>query len=279
MNMRTRLFTVMFVVWAPAGPFVFAQTLPPASVTQQPNYQPNWPCTGKERAFDPAYSRVAEATGGHLFLFDKSEVAGWSALMTGDAQHKATIVRAAGKIVSFVDIPFWIDSSVESLFVVASLQCMQTIYVYDPRRVGVDAKTEGVEDNWFHAGRVSTIPKPQPGSWVVRLLGTGAYGVAIEAKTSATLGSVEKKGDTLSISLGAGISNPLFRLINAAGEPVQPVALASDPDSPSRFSGSLPPLAVDVRLQGEWRNSTGETVLRTDPRLWEHADSTPALVK
>ena len=274
MTMRTSLFALLA-----AASGLFAQAPPPPNAPQQPNYQPNWPCTGKERAFHPAYSRVAEATGGHLFLFDKSEIAGWSALMTGDAKHKATIVRAAGKMDSYVDIPFWVDSSAESLFVVASLQCMQTIYVYDPQRVGVDAKTPGVEDNWFHAGRISTIPKPQPGSWVVRLLGTGAYGVAIEAQTSTTLGAVEKKGDALSISLGAGVTSPVFRLINAAGEPVQPLALTSNPDSVSRFSGSLPPLTMDVRLQGEWRNANGEVVWRTDPRLWEHTGSAAVPIK
>ena len=80
---------------------------------QQPGYQAGWPCTGKERAFDPTYSKIAEATGGHLFLFDKSEVAGASALATGDMQHKETIVRQSGKLESYVDIPIPVDASVD----------------------------------------------------------------------------------------------------------------------------------------------------------------------
>src|SRR5258708_37127898 len=174
---------------APAGPH--------PSPAQQPNYQPGWPCTGKERSFDPTYAKVAEATGGHLVLLDRSEVGVWSTLAIGDSKHKATIVRAAGKTDSYVDIPFWVDSSVESLFVVASLQCMQTIYLYDPQRAGVDAKIPGVEDNWFRAGRISTVPMPQAGSWVLRLLGTGPYSVAVQAKGSTQIGTVDRKDNRL----------------------------------------------------------------------------------
>jgi len=108
---------------------------------QQPRYQPGWPCTGKERAFDPAYSKIAEATGGHLFLLDKSEVAGTSVLAIGGMQHKDTIVRASGKLESYADIRIPVDAGVESLFVVASLQCMQTILLYDPQRTGVNGES------------------------------------------------------------------------------------------------------------------------------------------
>ena len=67
---------------------------------------------------------------------------GFSALVIGDMHHKATIARAAGKTESYVDIPFYADSSAESLFVVASLQCMQTIYLYDPNRAGIDVQID-----------------------------------------------------------------------------------------------------------------------------------------
>ena len=141
---------------------------------QQPKYQPGWPCTGKERAFDPVYSKIAEATGGHLFLFDKSEVAGTSVLAIGDMRHKETIVRQSGKLESYVDIPIPVDASVDSLFVVASLQCMQTILLYDPQRSSVTGEAEA--DHWFRAGRIATVAKPVVGEWLLRLAGTGAVG-------------------------------------------------------------------------------------------------------
>src|SRR5512143_1960931 len=84
----------------------------PAESPQQPRYRPGWPCTGKERSFDPTYSKIAEATGGHLFLFDKSEVTGVAPLAIGDMNHKDTIVCASGKLASYLDIPIPVDASV-----------------------------------------------------------------------------------------------------------------------------------------------------------------------
>jgi hypothetical protein len=274
-----RVEVLLWMVASAVSPCLLGQSPQTPGAPQQPNYQPGWPCTGKERSFDPAYAKVAEATGGHLVLLDRSESGVSSTLAVGDSKHKATIVRAAGKIDSYVDIPFWVDSSVESLFVVASLQCMQTIYMYDPQRSGVDAKIPGVEDNWFRAGRISAVPMPQTGSWVLRLLGTGPYSVAVQANSNARLGTVDRKGNTLAIWLGESIADPVFRLINAAGDPIQSLALARDPDSPARYAGTFEPPAVNFRIQAEWHGPNGEIVWRTDPRLFEPAAPSSAPVK
>ncbi len=44
----------------------------------------------------------------------------------------------------------------------------------DPQRSSMDAAAAGGKDAWIRAGRIATIPKPQPGQWILRLLGTGA---------------------------------------------------------------------------------------------------------
>ena len=180
---------------------------------QQPRYQPGWPCTGKERAFDLTYSKIAEATGGHLFLFDKSEVSGTSALAIGDSKHKDTIFRQSGKLESYVDIPFPVDASVDSLFIVASLQCMQTIQLYDPQRSNVSG--EPIDDHWFRAGRITVIAKPVSGDWLLRLAGTGAYSVAVQAHAGQGIHSVEISGTqekVISLRLSPEVANPQFRL-------------------------------------------------------------------
>jgi hypothetical protein len=250
--------------------FVFALSAwgqtPPAPSEQQPRYQPGWPCTGKERAFDPTYSKIAEASGGHLFLFDKSEVEGISALAIGDMKHQDTIVRASGKIESYVDIAIPVDASVDSLFVVASLQCMQTILLYDPQRSSVNG--EPGEDHWFRAGRITVIPKPLPGEWLLRLAGTGAFSVAVEAHTAQGMHSVEMSGapeKRLSLRLGPEITNPQFKLIGPAGEAIQTIPLAPDPDSPGLFRGAFEPAVAQFRILVE-----GDAGLqRVDPRLFE----------
>lgn len=230
---------------------------------QQPRYQAGWPCTGKERAFDPTYSKIAEATGGHLFLFDKSEVSGMSVLAIGDMKHKETIVRASGKLESYVDIAIPVDASVDSLFVVASLQCMQTILLYDPQRLSVNP--DPADDHWFRAGRIAVIAKPMAGEWLLRLAGTGAYSVAVQAHASQGLHSVEIGPKTLSLRLSPDVTNPRFRLIGPAAEPLQTLQLESDPDSPGLFKGTFQPSAAQFRVLVE----DGAGFQRVHPRLFE----------
>jgi hypothetical protein len=255
---------VCILLWVTL-PCVFGQT----REAQQPRYQAGWPCTGKQLSFDPSFARVAEATGGHLVLLDRSEAGVTSTLALGDSKHQATIIRAAGKTESYVDIPFWVDSSVESLFVVASVVCMQTIYLYDPQRTGLDSRVTGVEDTWFRAGRISTVRSPQAGSWTLRLLGTGPYSVAVQANTQVRLGKIDQSGKNLSIWLAESISEPAFRLVDAAGNPIQSLNLLRDQDSPTRYTGSFDPPAVGFRIHVEWRAPDGDIVWRTDPRLIE----------
>ena len=236
---------------------------------QQPQYQVGWPCTGKERAFDPAYSKIAEATGGHLFLFDKSEVAGTSALASGDRKHPETIVRASGKLDSYIDIRVPVDASVDSLFLVASLQCMQTIQLYDPQRSSVNAdQIAGGEDRYFRAGRIATIPHPAAGEWLVRLAGSGPYSVAIQAHAEQGMHALEVSGQgdkTISLRMSAGVANPQFRLIGPAGEAGQAIALAPDADSPGRYRGTFQPASAQFRILVE----DGAGFQRVDPRLFE----------
>jgi hypothetical protein len=240
---------------------------------QQPTYQSGWPCTGKEHSFDPAYARVAEATGGHLFLFDKSEVNGFSVLAVGDMNHKQTIVRASGKTDSYVDIPFYVDSSIQSLFVIASLQCMQTIYLYDPQRASVGPANPGVSETWFQAGRIATVPKPQSGQWILRLLGTGYYSVAIQGKGTPGLGDVILKDRSLTLQINPAIISPRLRLVRQNGELLQDLSPTADTSQPGRYETRIDPPSEAFRVQVEWISETGETVERTDRRLRDGSPS------
>ena len=96
-----------------------------------------------------------------------------------------------------MDIAIPADASVDSLFIVASLQCMQTILLYGLEQSS--ASSEPDADHWFGAGRISTIPKPAMGEWLLRLAGTGAYSVAVQARSTQGLHSVEVQEKMLSL--------------------------------------------------------------------------------
>jgi hypothetical protein len=248
-----------------------------ATDDQRPRYLPGWPCTGKERSFDPVYARTAEASGGHLFLFDKSEVSGFSKFVLGDMKHKQTVVRAAGKLDSYVDIHVPVDSSIDSLFVTVTLQCMQTVLIYDPVNTGVHPEETGGEDNWFRAGRIAIIPKPQPGVWTVRLIGMGPYFVSVQAQSAKGFSTVHLdpvalrigQPQEISVFVDPSVQEARFQLINAQGEAIQAVALAPDPSSPGQFQGAITPPGGHFRLMVEGRDETGNVLQRVDPRLFE----------
>lgn len=245
---------------------------------QQANYQPGWPCTGHERAFDPVYLRTAEATGGQMFLFDRSEVDGFSVIARNDPAHKATLARSVGTLANYLDVRVPVDPSVESLYISASLQCTQRIVVYDPQSAEVRPELAGGEDHVYRAGRISVIPRPAPGVWTVRLLGKGAYSLAVQGRTQFTLGGVSFAGagpragieQEVNVYLQAPTPSLRFRMVNQAGEDPQPIAFEQSPAGSGRYAARFTPGAQPFRLLVEGTDEQGNVFFqRMDPRLFE----------
>ena len=96
---------------------------------QAPSTQPGWPCVAG-RAIDPAYVQTAEATGGQVFLFDRTEAARSMVLVQHSHKHDETIFRSTGTLMTGSrEFNFPVDSTVESLMLSVTLQCLQSITV------------------------------------------------------------------------------------------------------------------------------------------------------
>jgi hypothetical protein len=241
-----------------------ALTLRAQAPPQQPKYQPNWPCTGKERTFDPTYLHAAEATGGQLFLFDRSELDGFTTIAIQGPKHPATVARSVGKLENFLDVRVPVDPSIESLYVSATVQCLQRVILWDPQIVEALPQQMGGEDHVYRAVRISVIPKPTPGVWTIRLLGAGAYSLVVQAKTTLSL-NANLDGQNITASTNA--SGPHFRLVTESGDPLQPLALESP--APGRYLGVVPPLKQKFRLLMEGIDKQSNPYQRMDPRLLE----------
>jgi hypothetical protein len=252
------------------APFLLASLSLSAQQAQTPKYQPNWPCTGKEPSFDPAYAKTSEATGGQLFLFDHSEAGRSSVLMIGTMKHPQTILRSAGKLeTQYVDLQVPVDSTIESLFVAVTLQCMQSVTLYDPQSHAADPLYLKGEDNWFRAGRIATLPQPQPGIWTVRLIGTGPYFVSVQARTRIGLNNVKIVDGTLSAWSPSSSSAVQFQLVSAQGESLQPLVLQADPAYAGHWIGPMTPGFKEFRVAVTGTDEQGFSFLRMDPRLFE----------
>src|SRR3979411_3263346 len=78
---------------------------------QAPQTRPGWPCVAG-RAIDPTYVRTAEATGGQVFLFDRSEAGRSMILMQYSGKHEDTIFRSTGTLsIGSHEFTFPVDST------------------------------------------------------------------------------------------------------------------------------------------------------------------------
>ena len=233
---------------------------------QRPRWQPGWPCTGKEPSFDKSYLRTAEATGGQLFLFDRSEAGRSLVLINATAKHRATIARSVGTLEKqYEDFRIPVDSTIDSLLIAVSLQCMTRITIYDPAA----AEMKPADDNYFRAGRIAAIPKPAPGVWTIRLEGAGPYSMNVQAKTKFWIHSADLSPDH-NASILLGIPGARFKLIDALGGASQSLALSED--SPGHYAGVVTSGFPQFRIAAEGFDDRGYAYQRVFPRL---IDSNP----
>jgi len=151
--------------------------------------KPEWPCVAG-RAVDPAFLDASESTGGQVFLFQKSEIAQAGPFMLAGSTHKATIVRAIGSLSQPREFEFPVDSTVQSLLVMASIQCRSAIGLFRPSGTEVTAasSTRNVD---LQAGRAMKIDNPDPGQWKVRMEGTGLFVLSVRAQSPLSLTRAE----------------------------------------------------------------------------------------
>ena len=154
----------------------------------QPSVHEGWPCVGTP---DPSYFRVAEATGGQVFLLDKSEIGSSAMLDIAARRHEETVFRSAGSLVDGRhEFVFPVDSTIESLIVSVSLQCLQSVDVVKPSGLVIQ-ETSASEFHAFRAGRIVTLRQPEPGRWLVRVAGHGMFFLVVQAKSELSLDRVE----------------------------------------------------------------------------------------
>ena len=231
--------------------------------TQRPESKPGWPCVAG-KAVDPSYVKVAEATGGQVFLFDRSEAGRSLVLVRNTGRHQDTIFRSTGTLsTGSREFSFPVDSTVQSLMISVSLQCLQSITVYRPSHTEVHGGEPDVDENRFKSGLILILAKPLAGEWRVRIAGIGMFFAVVTAKSSISLDSAEfvepggrpgheglfpVKGPvhlgeqrTLSVRLTAPAGDKRFSLVDPAGEWLDTLDLkpvAGDADQ-SEFSGAF----------------------------------------
>jgi hypothetical protein len=259
---------------------------------QVPPSRPGWPCVAG-RAIDPTYIRTAEATGGQVFLFDRSEAGRSMILMQYSGKHEDTIFRSTGTLsTGSHEFTFPVDSTIESLMVTVTLQCLQSITVLRPTNTEVHAGEPDVNDNRFRSGQVLILTRPQAGAWRVRIAGAGMFFVVAQAKSTISLDRAEFvkpagrpgheglfpiKGplymglQTLLLKVTAPPGDVRFRLINSEGNTLEPIEMEkiSETDAEHELVRTFDVKHPAFRLAVEGHDAGGYPFQRVLPRLFQ----------
>jgi hypothetical protein len=213
----------------------------------QDSGRPGWPCV-PGRAVDPAYLNISESTGGQLFLFQKNEVAQASLVMNASHTHPATILRAIGNLSGTRDFEFPVDSAVESVLILASLQCRNAVLVTRPNGTELTAANSAQSVD-LQAGRILRTDQPESGRWRVRLSGTGLFVLSVLAKSNTKLSGVTLFGvpQNVEVHLAGQFSQLRLQLIDAAGNPLWEAAPLEQTTAGS-YQISITPQAERFRL-------------------------------
>ena len=207
--------------------------------------------------------------------------------------HEDAIFRSTGTLATGAqEFSFPVDSTVESLMVSVSLQCLQSITILRPSNTEVRAGDPDTrEENHFKSGLILILTKPAAGEWRMRIAGAGMYFAVVAAKSSISLDRAEfvepggrpghqglfpVKGPvhlgeqrTLSVAVTAPAGEKTFRLVDSAGETLESLNLKPDGESgdQSEFSGALVLKYAAFRLAVQGHDEAGYLYQRLLPRL------------
>ena len=260
-----------------------ALTLLAAAVVYGPQQQSStaragWPCNAP---LDLSYFRVAEGSGGHLLLLAPEEIGDSAALLTAFGSHQETILRLAGSLnpgLHEFHVP--IDRSVESVVFSMSVQCLQVADVCGPS--GAAPGGDNVSDlSNFRAMRVVIVERPEPGTWTIRLSGSGISGVVVQARStigiadvqfaaapSGTFKPIPSPGaeNAIRIRMRGNASDVTASLVSGVLVPIAPLPLEQS-ETDGSYTSRFTPAAEGFRVLVAGKDSEGGAFQRMDPRL------------
>ena len=216
------------------------------------------------------------------------------ALAAPTVRYTIIVFRATGKLPGgYRDFKFPVDTSVESLLLSISLQCLGAISIYRPSGAELRASEPGVDDNVYRSGRIVIQSRPEPGVWRVRIAGAGIFSAVVQARSAISFHHAEfvelggRPGhegyfplktparlnvpQLLSATLAAPVGAVAFYMVNSGGETLQPLELTSSQDSGDdrEFMGSVTSVHAAFRVVVEGRDASGFWYQRVYPHLFE----------
>lgn len=233
----------------------------------QESGRPGWPCV-PGRAVDPSYLEVSESSGGQVFLFQKDEMQHAAAVMSAPFTHPRTLFRAVGEVNGDRIFEFPVDSGVESMLVMASIQCRKEVALLEPGGSEV-APARASANIDLRSGRIVRVDQPSFGAWKLRVSGQGLFVFSVTAKSNTSIGSVRFGTEGEMEVRAAGFSGEVrFFALDALGQQVAELPARYDEDARSYRLRYEAPQGQRYRVAMTARDELGWPVLRVYPNLW-----------
>jgi len=248
--------------------FVWLLALSPLPAQQgQEGARPGWPCVSG-RAVDPSYLEISESSGGQVFLFQKGEMRHAGAVMSAPFTHPWTLFRAVGEVNGDRIFEFPVDSGVESMLVMASIQCRKEVALLEPGGSEV-APARASANIDLRGGRIVRVDQPSFGAWKLRVSGQGLFVFSVTVKSNTSIGSVRFASEGEMEVRSAGFSGKVrFFALDALGRQMAELPARYDEETRSYRLRHEAQRGQRYRVAMTARDELGWPVLRVYPNLW-----------
>ena len=171
---------------------------PPPSQDQQPNSN-----SGKPIKIDPTYQKLADETGGQVYVLDRNDTAQLGAVMALNSySNKQELLTVNGSLAAQRAFEVPVGSGNRHLLVSAT--GVTSVRVVAPNGVVIHGGAAGVKYVTLQNGAMYAVDEPEAGTWNIELGGDGNYSLRVAA--------IPDRASNNSSSSGAAIRTEAARM-------------------------------------------------------------------
>ena len=255
----------------------------------------NYSITGSCSPIDPAYIKVAQATGGQVFVIRPNETAKLFNLilpsLKGDLEPILVVQDTNSSIVKSYDVP--VDSTIEGLTFSVISDVLSTAKILRPSGAEVLATDADVTITSLTAGKIIRIVSPEVGNWNLSVSGAGDLSISVFGNSPISFNDfdiVEERGrlghtgffsisgkpvlsdeaSTASAFITGGILTGTFELRATNNDLIQSITLdkGTIEVADDEFFGSFNLPTESFRVYVNGTNALGEAFTRAFPRVF-----------
>jgi hypothetical protein len=224
---------------------------------------------------DPARVQLSTETGGLIYPLSTAEVGTSASRIMQSHFLPQKILWASGDRDYSFAVP--VDSTVARIMFSGTFDATGGSFTLTAPDGTLVQHGGGVEDTPLNCGRIVTVDSPASGTWHVRMVPSGRFWLAVQAKSPLSLWAVEfvehataadadglvriqgrpiaGRPATLRVSVSPTITSPAFHLVSLDGRPLQTLELQSADSVEFTGTITLPDQPFRVAVTG--RDASG----------------------